>query len=178
MTVLNILPECYVDTKVAEIITGTASSEKYNHQHGCGQIANLLKNRLKDSVALGIVDEDKNKGPIAKYFLEFEEIKSEDGLVLKKHTNRKQYLIVICPEIEEWLLANANAVNIDLAIYNLPPHLKGFKQLTKTRHIDKNMEFYQLIKLLLNKEARGIQTLKKWIDAFKTDTIGHLFNEL
>jgi hypothetical protein len=38
MAMLNILPECYVDTKVTEIIT--RSSEKYNHQHGCGQIAN------------------------------------------------------------------------------------------------------------------------------------------
>jgi len=73
MTALNILPECYVDTKVVEIITYV--SKKYNHQHGCGQIANLLKNRLKNNIALGIVDEDKNKGPVSNYFLEFEKIK-------------------------------------------------------------------------------------------------------
>lgn len=109
MTVLNILPECYVDTKVAEIIT---TSEKYNHQHGGGQIANQLKNRLKDNIALGIVDEDRNKAPVPKYFLEFEEIKSENGLILKRHKNRKQYLILICPEIEKWLLMNSNSVNI------------------------------------------------------------------
>ena len=66
MTVLNILPECFVDTKVAKIIT--FASEKYNHQHGCGQIANQLKNRLRDAIALRIIDEDKNKGPVAKYY--------------------------------------------------------------------------------------------------------------
>src|SRR5450432_1899479 len=150
MTVLNILPECFVDTKVVEIICYAA--EKYNHQHGCGQIANQLKNRLKDVIALGIIDEDKNKGPVAKYFLEFEEMKSEHGLVLKKHKIKDQYLILICPEIEEWLLSNANLVGVDLSNYNLPEYLKGFKRITKTQNIDKNVQFYQFIKLLINKQ--------------------------
>jgi hypothetical protein len=169
MTALNILPECYVDTKVAEIIT--YASKKYNHQHGCGQIANLLKNRLKNSVALGIIDEDKNKGPVANYFLEFEEIKSENGLILKRHHTREQYLILICPEIEEWLMSNANSVGVELTSHNLPAQLKGFKQITKTPDIDRNMEFYQFIKELLNKKASGIITLRNWIDAFKSNTL-------
>jgi len=169
MTALNILPECYVDTKVVEIITYV--SKKYNHQHGCGQIANLLKNRLKNNIALGIVDEDKNKGPVSNYFLEFEKIKSENGLILKKHDTREQYLILICPEIEEWLMNNATAVGIELTSYNLPPQLKGLKQITKRQNIDRNIEFYQFIKELLNKNASGIITLRNWIDAFKSNTI-------
>jgi len=169
MTVLNILPECHVDTKLAEIIT--QASEKYNHQHGCGQIAAQLKNKLKDNIALGIIDEDKNKGPVAKYFLEFKEIKSENGLTLKRHDKRKQYLILICPEIEEWLLINATSVDVDIANHNLPPQLKGFKQITKTQDIDRNIEFYQFIKLLVKKKAPGIITLRNWIEAFKNDTI-------
>lgn len=176
MTVLNILPECHVDTKVAEIIT--YASEKYNHQHGCGQIANQLKNRLKDNVALGIIDEDKNKGPIAKYFLEFEEMRSENGLILKKHFNRKQYLILICPEIEEWLLMNADAVNIELSTYNLPSFLKGFKQTTKAQNIDLHIGFYRFIKSLMNKKSPGIMTLKNWINAFKTNTIENNFKDI
>ena len=67
MAMLNILPECYVDTKVAEIVS--RSSEKFNHQHGCGQIAYQLKNKLKNIIALGIIDEDKNKGPLRNIFL-------------------------------------------------------------------------------------------------------------
>lgn len=176
MAMLNILPECYVDTKTVEIVTG--SSEKYNHQHGCGQIANLLKKRLKDFVALGIIDEDKNKGPVAKYFLEFEEIRSEKGLILKKHKERKQYLILICPEIEEWLLTNANSVNIDPADFNLPSNLNGFKQRTKTQNIDLNIGFYRFIKLLVNKNSAGIITLRNWINAFRTNTIENLFTDI
>ncbi len=169
MTVLNILPECHVDTKVAEIITH--ASEKYNHQHGCGQIANQLKNRLKDKIALGIIDEDKNKGPLPHYFSEFEEMKSENGLILKKHNTRKQYLILICPEIEKWLMTNANFVNVKFSDFNLPLDLNGLKQITKTQNIDMNIEFYQFIKSLINKKASGLIVLKKWIEAFKTNTI-------
>lgn len=99
--------------------------------------------------------------------MEFEEIKSENNLILKKHNKREQYLILICPEIEEWLLMNARSVNIDPSVSELPLHLKGFKQITKTQSIDKNIMFYQFIKSLLNKEAAGIVTLKRWIDAFK-----------
>ena len=172
MGMLNILPECYVDTKVAEIIT--RSSEKYNHQHGCGQIANLLKKRLKDSVALGIIDEDKNKGPIANYFLEFDEIKYENSFILKKHRERKQYLILVCPEIERWLLMNANSVHLNPPDFNLPTDLRGFKQITKTQNIDSNLDFYQFIKELINKNAPGIVTLINWISGFKNNTIGNL----
>ena len=172
MTVLNILPECYVDTKVAEIIT--YALEKYNHQHGCGQIVSLLKNRLKNNIALGIIDEDKNKGPMANYFLEFEEIKSENGLILKKHDTKEQYLILICPEIEKWLLSNADSVGVALSDFNLPDQLEGFKQITKTQDIDRNIEFYQFVKSLLNRKAIGIMTLKKWIEAFKINTIKNI----
>jgi hypothetical protein len=173
MAMLNILPECYVDTKVAEIVS--RSSEKYNHQHGCGQIAFQLKNKLKDIVALGIIDEDKNKGPVAKYFLEFEEITSQNGLILKKHRERKQYLILICPEIENWLLMNANSVQVNPLDFNLSENLKGFKQITKTQDIDLHIGFYRFIKSLLNKNAAGVTTLKSWINSFITGNIEELF---
>jgi hypothetical protein len=173
MAMLNILPECYVDTKVAEIVAG--SSEKYNHQHGCGQIAYQMKNRFRDIIALGIIDEDKNKGPVAKYFLEFDEIISENGLILKKHRERKQYLIMICPEIEQWLLMNATSVNVNLSDFNLPSHLKEFKKTTKTQNIDSNLGFYQFIKHLLKKNSPGIMTLQSWVNAFAINTIEHKF---
>ena len=92
MTALNIVPKCYVDTKIAELVV--RSSEKFNHQHGYGQIANELKNKLKNVPAIGIIDEDKNKGPAPKYFLEFYEIRSTDNLILKRHNEKLQFLII------------------------------------------------------------------------------------
>lgn len=166
MTELSIIPECYVDTKVAEIV-GQAS-KKYNHQHGCGDVANKLI-KYKDTVCLGIIDEDKNKGPRAKYFSEFITLREEHNLILKKHRKRKQYLIVVCPEIERWLMNNARVVQIDPTdeAYKLPVDLKGFTSICKTQDIDRNQGFYRFVKALINKGAPSILTLKNWIEQYK-----------
>ena len=83
MIELNIFPECYVDTKIAQIL-GEAK-KKYNHHAGVGGVSNkMLTNKLKDQPALGIVDEDKGKGSMPKYFLEFNTIIEKDNLILKK----------------------------------------------------------------------------------------------
>ncbi len=130
MTELSIVPECYADTKLAEILV--QSKRKFNHQHGCGDVANQLKNRLKNFPALGIVDEDKNKGPVSKYFLEFNVLKEQNSLILKKHPERNHFLVIVCPEIENWLLYNAVSVNVSPLKFSLPENLAGFKKLSKT----------------------------------------------
>jgi len=166
MVRLNIIPECYVDTKVAEIV----GRDRYNHQHGRGNVASLLKNKLSNTIAIGIVDEDQNKGPMPKYFLEFNTIREENGLLLRSN-HRNHHLIVICPEIENWLLENAKHVKIDLANFNLPNKLHELKRITKAPNIDTNLEFYRFIKELLKKEAPGMITLKNWIEAFTQNSL-------
>jgi hypothetical protein len=169
MTELSIVPECYVDTKVAEIL-GQAT-RKYNHQHGCGDVANQLRNKLKNRIALGIIDEDKNKGVVAKYFTEFETIKEENNLILKRHRERKHYLILICPEVEQWLFTDSKTVGIVLTEFDLPHDLIGLKQITKIQGIDKNMGFYRFIKKLLLAKAPSVTTLQNWIEHFKSDKL-------
>jgi hypothetical protein len=176
MTILNIVPECYVDTKIAEIL---GQARKYNHQHGCGDVANELKNRLNNNIALGIIDEDKNKGPRAKYFLEFEIIAEENNLILKKHKDKKHYLILICPEIEKWLIADSQKVNInpENESYKLPGQLKDFVQKTKIKNIEKNDGFIKFIKALVKEKAPSITTLKRWIELFNEDQLDTLSNK-
>ena len=173
ITELSIIPECYVDTKVAEIV-GQAS-KKYNHQHGCGDVANRLL-KAQNEVCIGIVDEDKNKGPRAKYFSEFILIREENNLILQKHKQHRQYLILICPEIEKWLMNDANAVNVNPADdrYKLPPNLKGFTSICKTQDIDRNDGFYRFVKTLIKEKAPSTITLKTWIELFKTDQLDTL----
>lgn len=144
MTPLNIVPECYIDTLVAKIIV----QGKLNHQMGCSQVANKLSVEFKDHIALGIIDEDKDKGSVHPYIKEFDTKISVANLLLKKHRQREHYLILICPEIENWLLNDAKSVNIDLSSFELPPDLKGLIKLSKTKDINKNPDFNRLIKAL------------------------------
>jgi hypothetical protein len=174
MTELSIIPECYVDTRVAEIV-GQAN-KRFNHQHSCGDVANQLKNVFKDRMALGIIDEDKNKGAAAKYFLEFDIIKSENNLVLKKHKEQKHYLVLICPEMEKWLTNEAVYANLKLRDFELPDEMKGLKALTKAQSIQKHEGFKRFIKALIRENTPSIITLKTWIELYKKDELGTLIN--
>jgi hypothetical protein len=177
MTELTIVPECYVDTKVAEIAGG--GTWRYNHQHGCGDVANELKFTLKDRIAIGIIDEDKNKGQSARYFEEFDQIIETNNLILKKHKSKKQYLILICPEIEQWLMNDAKIVRIDPSHENfkLPSDMKGFTERTKRKDINANDGFYRFIKALIRENAPSITTLKNWIELFKKDELDKLLSQ-
>ena len=173
----NIVPECYVDTKIAEIL-GQAKN-KYNHQHGSGDVANKMLSSLKEKMALGIIDEDANKGIKSKYFLEFDTIIQRENLILKKHPTNSHYLILICPEIEKWLLADAEKVGINPTEieYNLPYRLQKLIKISKRKDIDKNEGFKNFIKALVREKSPSITTLKTWIELFKTDQLHSLSNK-
>ena len=178
MTESNIVPECYVDTKIAEIL-GQAK-RKYNHQHGSGDVSNEMQtNKKLQQFALGIIDEDKDKGAVPNYFLEFDTIIEKDNLILKKHPSRKHYLVLVCPEAEKWLLNDAKKAGINPTDkeYNLPNALKGFISVSKLKKIDRDLGFYRFIKALVKAKAPSITTLKKWIELFKIDQLDTLTNK-
>ena len=177
MTELNIVPECYVDTRIAEIL-GEAKRE-YNHQHGSSNVANKMIKDLKERIALGIIDEDKHKGPSGDYFLEFDTMVEKNNLILKKHPNRKHYLVLVCPEAEKWLFNDAKKVGINPTDkeYNLPEEMKGFIKISKIKRIKKNDGFHRFIKALIRAEAPSLTTLKEWITLFKSNQLYTLSNK-
>lgn len=126
---------------------------------------------------MAFIDEDKNKGFDAKYFFEFNTVKTKNNLILKKHKERQHYLVLICPEIEEWLLKDAKAVGITPRDYGLSKDLRGFKQISKIQDIDNNIGFYRFIKKLLRENAPAITTLKSWIDLFKAGKLDSLVKD-
>lgn len=163
MTTLNIVPECYADTRLVEILT---ESKKCNHQKNIGQVANEFLTRLKDIPCIGIVDDDKKSIP--KYFTEeFKELKEAFGLKLYKHTERSQFLIYISPALESWLLSAAEEVELLVSDYGLNDTLKNLKRTTKSMDLYKNQDFTRFIKALVRYEAPSVLLLKKWLTDFQ-----------
>ena len=78
MAELYIIPECYVDTNLIETLVPTAKG--YNHQKGCNNVVKVMKEKLSDKFAVGIVDKDKRQ---VSYVNEFEEIGHTDSLFLQ-----------------------------------------------------------------------------------------------
>jgi hypothetical protein len=55
-----IIPECYVDTNLVETLV-PPTGRGYNHQHGCGTVTKVMKERFADGFAVGIIDKDKKE---------------------------------------------------------------------------------------------------------------------
>ena len=54
----HIIPECYLDTNLVETIVPPQKfkgSEGYNHQHTCNDVVKLIRTKLNDNFAVGIV---------------------------------------------------------------------------------------------------------------------------
>jgi hypothetical protein len=168
MTLLNIVPECYGDTRLVEILL---EAEKVNHQKNIGQVANTLLGKLKDQPALAIVDDDKKSIPT--YFkTEFEPVKEGFGLKLLRHKTKNHFLIRIHPALEIWLWKAATEAGVSMDAFKVGRDVNGLKKTTKDMTLQRNMEFTQFVKTLRRKESQPILLLKKWMEDFLNKKLG------
>ena len=75
---LNVLPECYVDTNLIEYLLDAC----VNHQHSCSKVVGQLKTTFNDKFAVGIIDKDKVE---LGYIKECIEIANTKYLTILKH---------------------------------------------------------------------------------------------
>jgi hypothetical protein len=52
--------------------------------------------------------------------------------------------------------------------------LNGLKEISKTKDINADQNFYNFIKALIRKEAPSITTLKKWLELFTANQLNNL----
>jgi len=156
----ELVSECFAETEMIKILLDL---KKVNHKHGKSNVANTLRTNLRNNKAIGIVDEDRNKGNQPKYFSEFTRILiSHDCLLIKQHHTLEHYLIIIQPEIEYWLLNAARESNIDPLDFNLPYDLR-IRDITKSNTLHTNNDFRNFIKKLISEKSSSLLTLKNFI---------------
>lgn len=141
--ILNLLPECYIDTNPIEYLLNAA----VNHQHCCSKVVGQLNTTFADKFAIGIIDKDKVK---LGYILECDEIAKTAHLTLLKHRERSQYLITIYPAVDEFVLDCAKSQNVDTTAFEIPSDLKGFTKLSKTVTSNKDIRFKHLFAAIDN----------------------------
>lgn len=153
MKALDIIPECYIDTNLVETLLqiGTGKEHTVNHQKGCNNVACTM--RKIDGFAVGVVDTDKEQPP---YWGEFDPIKDSQHLSLKKHESRSQYVILINPAIERFLLDCAKEAGLDLQDYGLPSNFDELRDATKNVCAKGEPKFKRLFKALQNHEEMQI----------------------
>lgn len=163
----RILPECYCDTLLVMLLMQVVP----NHQtNGIGGVLRVIENDFSEQKAVGVIDNDKaNKTLKAKFFGEFQEVKAENHLIMLKHPNRQNYLILLCPALEKFLLKSAAECGIPER--EIPFTEERLKQLAKSKDAEKNQELKQFINRIIQKKSPGTETLKSWI----VEIIGEIY---
>ena len=139
-TYLHIVPECFVDTNLVQILM---QIKGVNHQNSCGQVTNVLKNKFKEKFAIGIVDNDNLQSNYSKACVE---IAHSREITLCKHPENQHYLIKINHIMEIFILNSAKDANVDLKEYGVPNDLEGLKNITKSRDCLNNNDLRRAIK--------------------------------
>ena len=157
------LPECNLDTILVEVLLHKVFS--VNHQKGNSSIAARMKVKyLKNSFAVGIIDEDKIELKALQSFTEITRL-TKKGLKIFEHKDpeRHHYFIQICPAIEKWILTESKKGEINIKKYNLPDSLSELVALKSLSQ--RNDQRFKLLfqDMLQNEKCDEIITLRNWL---------------
>ncbi len=156
----NIIPECYADTLLVEMLGFVTP----NHKLGIGEVMDALAKKFINNRAVGIIDNDKKK---PTDFKEFDLVEECEGLQRRLRANTQHTIIVITPAFENWVFQNAAKVDVDPQKYGFKT-AKIFRSICKRQDANQNQNLKQFINTLKQKNAPGFQQLKTWI----ADSVG------
>lgn len=103
-----------------------------------GAVARQMKKAIdKDEfiVIVGTIDNDKNK---PTYFEDFIKEQETENFIFKKYEEKKQYLIILKPAIEKFILKAAKQAKIKPNDYKIPDNFNDFKNFIKSKSIRSN----------------------------------------
>lgn len=152
----RILPECHADTLLIAI-----AGFKANHQPNINEVAKSMAMNFKGSLAIGVVDDDNR---IPDYFKAFVLLSTTDGFILKKHPERKHYLIVLSPAFEKWIFNAASSCDIDPAKYGFRD-IQFFKECAKSRKVAENQDMKNFLNAIKQKSGNPITQISQWIES-------------
>lgn len=154
---LNVLPECYVDTNLIEYLLNAG----VNHQHCCSKVVGQLKTTFADKFAVGIIDKDKVQ---LGYIKECEVVAASKHLILMKHSERCQYLITIAPAIDGFVLDCAKEQGVNVGDYELPSRLEEFTKVSKSVTSNADKRFKALFSAISgNGEVKLLKMVLKYL---------------
>ena len=141
--------ECKADKSSVHVI---ADIRPYEIEH-CSGKNEVLKKLLKDKKSIGIIDEDPNASSPPE-LRRFKYMGSKLSLKFYYEESNNNLLIIICPNLEKWIIEASIEEKINLNNYNLPSNPAN---ITK---------FQNLLHGLLKKENKRLLTLRECIENY------------
>ncbi len=126
-----------------------------------GSKGNVIRRLNEHPGATGIVDEDPGYDPPHE-FANYRLTEPGEGVQLQLRTRQGggQSLIVLCPEVEDWLLQRARISGVDPKQYHLRDTAKELHDLPD---YEKKESFHQFLAALTNNSDKGMCLLRQWI---------------
>ncbi|DBA54653.1 TPA_asm: hypothetical protein GahPV1_gp16 [Geoglobus ahangari pleomorphic virus 1] len=144
--------ECYPDESLA-ISLGVRKRDVI-HAHSKGNVCKKLE-RTKNSK--GMVDEDPGSSqPSYIKSLRVEEEKHDLKLLLDPRNGN--YLIVVCPNLEEWIIRTAREAGVDLRRMGLPNDPNRLHKV-----INSNLDKFEKLLSELQGRSKRLETLRGYL---------------
>jgi preprotein translocase subunit Sss1 len=153
---IKFIPECYADTTLARFIL--RDNSLILHQRANSKVANTMEKDISKYYRLiGVIDDDKRQ-PL--YFQQFKEVKKSDFVILKQKPNWEEYLIVLKPAIEKFILQCSIEAELNILDFDLPDSVPDLREITKTEKIETNVSFKRLLKEISENNSTNFEFLK------------------
>jgi hypothetical protein len=144
--------ECYPDETLA-IVLGIHRKEII-HAHSKGNVCKKLEKKKNSK---GMVDEDPGSSqPSYIRRLEIEEQKHDLKLLFDPKTGN--YLIIICPKLEEWIIRTAREAGVNLRNLGLPDDPDNLHKI-----INSNLDRFEMLISELQGNSKRLETLKSFL---------------
>lgn len=152
---IHFVPECFAETEMVKQILDIKDSDYLNHADGIHKVSKILKNKdVQGYLNIGFIDKDKYNNP--PYFDEFETIEEHSLVIFKKHPNSNDYIFMVKPAIEMFILLQLPEISKEASDYNFPNDLRGFCKQMKSMHLQYNDKYKEMILDLKNANTSGI----------------------
>ena len=152
---MKVLVECNADEVVLRALGVT--KKQLLHFGGKGNVINRLK---KLPGTTGIVDEDPASAQPRDLNNYQEEVQTTEGLrLLTRQGKGGQRLILVCPKLEDWLIARAKSSGIRPKDYGLPSDPDKLHSIPR---YEQKEGFCRFLAELKERDS-GMHLLRRWI---------------
>lgn len=142
--------ECYTDKALARAL-GIHKKEIYHS----GNKGNVCRNLTKSRNSIGLVDEDPLSAQ-PSYIGKLKTNSYESDIKFLYDGNNQNYLIILCPRLEDWILKAANETKVNVEDFGLP---NDADELHKVINI-KTEKFLLLVEHIKKKKGKMLKTLE------------------
>ncbi len=159
---IRFVPEGNLDRVLLNIIFKIPEKLLNPPVQGIDRVAKAMEVELRsfNKIVVGLIDNDKRKPPYFKNFITIEE---ESNIIFKHKENTNQYLIILCPELEEWILNSAKSIGIAIP-KEIPENPKKLHNITQLKSVATNKVLMDFLREIKNTKAHSFQKLKEIID--------------